>query len=72
MKQYRLKITWSNGQSEYLTTPHEMTDQKINYDLHFISTGEKNFYIGDNYIVFIKDIRKIEYEEYIPETEVKF
>ncbi len=72
MKQYRLKITWSNGDSEYLTKPNEMTQQKIDTDLRFISTGEKQYYIGDTSIVFLKDIRKVEYEQVPQERSEKF
>jgi hypothetical protein len=71
MKQYRLKITWANGQSEYVRKEaYEYTQDEINSRLQAFSC-DGYWHVDDNAIVFLQHVRKIEFEEYIPEREIK-
>ena len=66
MKQYRLKITWSNGDSFSAQDKENLwNDMKVFMDLRCIISI-------DNKHINLEHVRSIELEEYIPETEVRF
>jgi hypothetical protein len=66
MKQYRLKITWSNGDSEYARKQSfYFTQEEIDTRLQAFSK-DTYWHIDDNAIVFLSHARKIEFEEFIP------
>jgi hypothetical protein len=66
-KQYRLKITWSNGDSEYMG-PLENTKSEI-FAFSWLADGFLK--IGDK-AYFTSHIRKAEYEEVYQEASEKF
>lgn len=57
MKQYRWKITWSNGDTEYVGNPTGNTEA---FDWGEIIKGEKCWYMSAH-------IRKVEFIEIKPE-----
>jgi hypothetical protein len=72
MKQYRLKITWSNGQSEYVGSKCLEKEREDNLLAYATMIENMNCLVNDNKIYALEHVRKFEYEEYIPEKEVKF
>jgi len=66
-KQYRLKITWSNGDSEYVG---EQLNSKEVHELmcDFMIKDIKPF---EDKVYFMRNARKLECQEYIQEKEIK-
>ncbi len=76
MKQYRLKITWSNGDSEYVGKVIEQKDCAQAYQQIIDSLNMAHIKTIENWdsIVVVEHVRKFEFEEVIThkETDGKF
>ncbi len=71
MKQYRLKITWSNGDSEYVGGAVNQI-RGIDITCWIPSSSALNVNrIGDKWY-YISNIRKVEFEEVPQERSEKF
>ncbi len=73
MKQYRLKITWSNGDSEYSNSFENLDSKLMDEGLKYYAELNQDQYIQiDNKIWAKLHIRKFEYEEVHTEGSEKF
>jgi len=75
MKQYRLKITWSNGDSEYvgpkITSIASHLEERLQHMAETIKAG--NLYLIDPLNSYnLSYIRKFEFEEVHQERSEKF
>lgn len=64
-KQYRLKITWSNGDSEYVDSLDNVNQLSLNEPWPKTARFNGKVYFTDH-------IRKVEYEEIYQEASEKF
>ena len=71
MKQYRLKITWSNGDSEYMGGALEVPQRVLDDTLQMFGDAYPFYRLAEK-LIFKAHVRKVEYEEIIPDKEVRF
>jgi len=74
MKQYRLKITWSNGDSEMVGKVIDQKDCAQAFQQIIDSINHSPVKTIENWdnIIVVEHVRKFQFEEIIPNKEVRF
>jgi len=67
MKQYRLKITWSNGDSELVGKAREFTDEELEEGIKTFNQMTE-FLIDGKQFIIVSHVRKFEFEEIKPKA----